>query len=336
MWALNNRTSYAAERNWTRDKQGVHHWLVAVKATFDIGPAGKLTLSDEQPPPLLAPEYRGDPATTSLRLDSDLLAVKPGTDVLLDARAHAPKGKPVPTVPVSLRIGDIEKTLLVHGTRVYYRGAMGLTTTSPLPFTTHPIHYEWAFGGTDTAHPDPRKHRIDVRNPVGKGFAVDPSRLEKQHAHAVEYPNGNPGKAGPAGFGPIGSFWSPRLERGGTYDARWEKSKKPLLPDDYDDTFALSCPEDQRPAKPLRGGETVTIVNMTPAGALRFELPKIFLTFGTRFGSRLEEHRAMLTTVFVDAEAMKLGMIWQSTLRVPTREVDYLDATAINEKPYLR
>jgi hypothetical protein len=29
-----------------------------------------------------------------------------------------------------------------------------------------PIHYEWAFGGTDTAHPDPRKQGIDARNPV--------------------------------------------------------------------------------------------------------------------------------------------------------------------------
>ena len=60
MWALTNETAYAADRNWIRDKQGVHHWLVAVKATFGIGPAGRLKLADEQLPPLLAPEYRGD------------------------------------------------------------------------------------------------------------------------------------------------------------------------------------------------------------------------------------------------------------------------------------
>lgn len=336
MWALDNRTPYAAERNWIRDKQGAHHWLVAVKATFDIGSAGKLTLADEQSPPLLAPEYRGDPAKTSLRLDSDLLAAKPGTDVVLDACAHAPKGRPAASVPVSLRIGDLDKTLVVHGTRVYYRGAMGMTLTAPKPFTTQPIHYEAAFGGSDTAHSDPRKQGIDARNPVGKGYALDARRLENQAAHSIEYPSGNPAKVGPAGFGPIASFWSPRLELAGTYDARWEKSKKPLLPDDYDERFALGAPPDQRLAKPLRGGETVTMVNMTPEGALRFDLPKVLLVFSSRFGRRAEEHRAILTAVIVAPEVKKLSMVWQSTLLVRTREVDYLDATKIVEKEYLR
>lgn len=332
MWALRNRTVYTAERNWTRDKQGVHHWLVAVKATFDIRPGGKLALSDTQLPPLLAPEFRGEPAKSSLRLDSDLLAVKPGTDVLVDGCAHAPKGRPAPTVPVSLRIGDIDKTLVVHGPRAYYRGAAGMTTTSPIPFVTQPIHYEWAFGGTDTSHADPRRHRIDPRNPVGKGFAVDPTRLERQPAHAIEYPNRAPEKAGPAGFGPVCSHWSPRLERAGTYDAHWEKSKKPLLPEDYDERFALSAPEDQLARRPLRGGETLTLVNLTPSGAERFDLPRVSLVFTTKIAGRAEEHGATLATVFVDAEAAQLSLVWQGELRVPARDVDYLDQTTIEER----
>jgi len=36
MWALKNRTPYAAERTWVRDRSGAHHWIVAVKATFDL------------------------------------------------------------------------------------------------------------------------------------------------------------------------------------------------------------------------------------------------------------------------------------------------------------
>src|SRR3954462_13029433 len=161
MWALDNRTPYAAERNWTRDKQGVHHWLVVVKATFDIGPAGRLKLADKQPPPLLKPEYRGEPGKSSLRMDSDLLAPKPGTDVILDACAHAPNGRSAAAVPVSLQVAGLEKKRVGHGIGPYYRGAMGLTTTPPRPFTVQPIHYEWAFGGSDFSHPDPSKHRID-------------------------------------------------------------------------------------------------------------------------------------------------------------------------------
>jgi hypothetical protein len=50
MFMLDNKTPYAAGRNWTRDKRGMHVWIVAVKATFDVAPNGKLTLADEQAP----------------------------------------------------------------------------------------------------------------------------------------------------------------------------------------------------------------------------------------------------------------------------------------------
>lgn len=50
MWALNNRTAYAAERTWVRDKTGTHHWIVCVKASFDLTDDGALSLADEQPP----------------------------------------------------------------------------------------------------------------------------------------------------------------------------------------------------------------------------------------------------------------------------------------------
>jgi hypothetical protein len=331
MWMLENKTPYAADRNWTRDKRGMHVWIVAVKATFDIAPGGRLALADEQVPPALLPEYRGDPLETSLRFDADLLAVKRGTDVLLDACAHAPEGRPARTVAVSLRVERIHKTLLVHGTRVYYRGARGLTTSAPTPFVTQPIHYESAFGGKDTSHPDPAVHRIDARNPVGRGFTLDDRRLENQLAHAIEYPSGDPAKLGPASFGPITSFWSPRIERAGTYDASWERSKKPLLPDDYDDRCAQSAPDDQRPASPLRGGESVLLENMTPEGRLFFQLPRITPTFTTHVNGREEAHAATLTSVFVAVEEKKLCLTWQTSLLVRSRDVDYLDSTEIDE-----
>lgn len=331
MWMLENKTPYAAERNWTRDKRGMNIWIVAVKATFDIAPDGKLTLADEQVPPTLVPEYRGDPSKTSLRLDSDLLAVKPGTDIVLDACAHAPRGRAIESVQVSLRLDRIEKTLLVHGTRFYRQGLVGLTISAPQPFITRPIEYESAFGGTDTSHPNPQKHRIDARNPVGKGFAEDPKTLEKQEAHSIEYPKGNPAKVGPAGFGPLASFWSPRVERGGTYDASWETSKKPLLPDDYDDRCALSAPDDQQPSQPLRGGETVLLENMTPEGRLRLQLPTIIPTFTTHVKGRSEDHLATLTTVFFAVEKMKLSLVWQTSLPVRSPDVEYLDCTDITE-----
>ena len=131
MWQVDNRTPYVAERNWVRDPQGVHHWLVAIRATFEIEPGGHLRLADERLPPVLAPEHFGEPGESSLRYDSDLLAIKPTTDVLVLGSAHAPGGRPASSVSVMLRVGTIDKQLVVHGERVYYEGVAGLATTAP-------------------------------------------------------------------------------------------------------------------------------------------------------------------------------------------------------------
>lgn len=332
MWGLKNRTAYAAERNWTRDKDGVHWWLVAVKATFNIAPGGRLMLADEQPPPVLMPEYFGEPGRSSLRFDSDLLAVKPGMDILVIAHAHAPHGKPAPTVPVAIRIGQFQKILLVHGDRTYSRGLTGVTTTRPQLFTKRPIRYEFAFGGCDLSDPDPKKHCIDERNPIGRGFTRRTAHIVGKPAHTIEYPSGEPADNGPAGFGPIDPSWLPRRKLAGTYDARWDQWKKPLLPDDFDPAFALSAPTDQRLQKPLVGGERIELVNMTPDGVMRFDLPCISLKFTTRISTRREQHHARVALVLVEADEKRVSVVWQSALRVPAPDADYLDETEIVEK----
>jgi len=335
MWALNNGTPYAAERTWIRDKNGAHHWIVVVKATFDIGENGKLTLADEQLPPLHEPEYYGEPGLSSLRYEADLVAPKPGTDVIVNAHAHAPKGKPARSVDVALRVGKLTKSLVVHGTRVYTSGLGGLGTNKPIPFTSKPITYEWAYGGSNLDDPDPRKQAMDGRNPVGKGFPKSASRLANTPAHSVEYPAGDPAKTGPAGFGAIASYWSPRRELAGTYDAKWVEKRKPLLPADYDERFVLCAPPDQRLPKHLRGGEQIALLNMTPDGLLSFELPKIYFTFSSRFGSKAEEHRSKLVSVTVEPEDRCLIVAWQTSLLVRAQDLDYLDETTVGEKAYL-
>ena len=335
MWALNNSTPYAAERTWIRDKNGAHHWIVVVKATFDIGENGKLTLADEQLPPIHEPEYWGEPGLSSLRYESDMVAPKPGTDIIVNAHAHAPKGKPARSVDVALRVGSLTKSLVVHGTRVYTSGIGGVSPSKPIAFTSKPITYEWAYGGADTEDDDPSKQTLDLRNPLGKGVAKRSSSLVNTPAHSVEYPSGNAAKTGPAGFGALASYWLPRLKLAGTYDAKWVEKRKPLLPADYDERFVLCAPVDQRPPKHLMGGEQIALLNMTPDGLLSFEIPKIYLTFSSRFGSRAEEHRSKLVSVIVEPEDRRLVVAWQTSLHVKSRDVDYLDETGIKEKAYL-
>jgi len=336
VWALKNHTAYAAERNWTRDKRGVHQWIVAVRATFVIAPDGKLSLADEQPPPVLVPEYHGEPGASSLRYESDLLRAKPCTDVVVDASAHAPGGKKARRVEVSMRVGPIDKTLLVSGDRVYRKRFLrGVRPSTPALFESQPIRYESSYGGTDTADRDTRKHRLDERNPIGKGFAVKPAHLVDKPVPAIQYAKGDIAERGPAGFGPIDAAWSPRRELAGTYDTAWEKTKKPLLADDYDDLYASCVPPDQRALRYLRGGELVELKNLTSDGMLRFALPRVYLAFSTRFGSQEEEHRGKLTSVLVELEQMRLSLVWQAVLVVAAKRAEYLDHTIIREKPYL-
>jgi hypothetical protein len=68
---------------------------------------------------------------------------------------------------------------------------------------------------------------------------------------------------------------------------------------------------------------------------LRFELPRIYLTFTTHIRSRQEEHRAHLATVLLLPEEKRLAMVWQTALPVTQKDSDYLDSTTIQEKPFL-
>ena len=325
---LLKRTPYGAERSWVRDKDGNHLWLVAVRATYDFDDVGRLRLADEQPPPTLEPVHFGKPESTSLRYDIDLVDPKPTTDVIVNGTAYAPGGQPTRTVQVAARIHNVQKVLLVHGPRVYWQSPVGLACSEARPFTAQPIVYEWAYGGYDQSDSDPRRHKLDPRNPVGRGVAASAATLVDQPAHRIEYPNG---AAVPAGFGAIASHWSPRIELGGTYDAAWSKSRAPLLPADYDPRTRLCSPVDQRPAQHLVGGEGIALSNMTPKGMLALKLPVVRLLFMTHLKSSKAKHGAILGTVIVEPDIGKLTLVFQTRLVVKPRDLDNLDATIITE-----
>jgi len=327
MWAVSNQTPYAAERSWGRDKDGIHEWIVAVKGTFDIKPDGSLSVADEQAEPLLLPEFRGESGLSSLRYEADLVAPKPTTDILINGTAYAPKGLPSKEFLVSARVGPIRKTIKVVGNRIWEKGMFGLVHSAMEPVARVPIVYERAYGGYDQTAPDPKNQRMDARNPVGCGLVVQ----EGSPLPNFEYPEGKLEKAGPAGFGAIASYWSPRRELCGTYDDAWQEGRSPRLPEDWDPRSLLCAPADQLPDRHLRGGEPVELVNLTPDGGMSFVLPKIRLRFRTRIDGRTEDHRAHLATVAIEPDVPRVIMVWQSSLTVSTN-IDYLDETIVSEK----
>jgi len=187
MWALKNRTAYAVGRTWVRDKSGVHHWVVAVKACFSISTWGALTLADEQLPPRLEPEWYGEPGLSSLKYDVDLGMMKPSTDLTVLGTAYAPQDAPAVSVPVMLKTATAEKILVVYGERFYCSSPLGLSVTKPERFRRKPLRYEDAWGGTDTREPSFHKRRYDPRNPIGRGVRAQARGLDGQLAHSIEY-----------------------------------------------------------------------------------------------------------------------------------------------------
>jgi hypothetical protein len=315
MWQVDNRTSFAAERSWVRDRNGAEIWLVAVKCTFDVKADGSTEPSAEQPPVLRVAEHHGDPGKSSLKYDADLVPTKTATDIVVVGHAYAPQGLAVPELDVELRVGGVQKVLRVFGDRTW--GAFG--PSSPTPFAKMPLVYERAFGGIDTRSKNPERD-WDWRNPVGTGFAVSRDNLAQMPLPNIEYPNelisSWKDRPRPAGFGPIASHWQPRVGFAGTYDDTWMKERQPLLPRDFDDRYFQSVPPDQQAPGFLRGGEPVVLRHLTPDGNMRFFLPKVFLGFDTRFydGSSEGHRERKLHTVIIEPDQRRVSLVWLSSL----------------------
>jgi hypothetical protein len=335
MWMLDNHTPYAAERNWVLDKNGAKSWVVAVKATFDILPDGTTKLAEKQEDPLYGEEYSGEPGKSSVLYDADLTGPKQNTDVVLNGHAYAPRGEPVTEVTVTMKVHTIAKRLRVFGDR-RWESFLGLSMTEPEPFEKMPITYERAFGGWDTIPEKVEDQRLDPRNPIGAGFAIRAEHLKNKALPNVEDPqhliSSWSDRPPPAGFGFVASYWLPRLKYAGTYDDKWQKNRFPLLPDDFDERYFQSAPEDQQ--LPLRGGEMVELINLSPQGFLAFELPRIVLGFRTRFGDERIDHRARLHTVVLEPDLPRVFMVWHTALRVPNRRAVFLDQTFIFTKEF--
>ena len=95
------------------------------------------------------------------------------------------------------------------------------------------------------------------------------------------------------------------------------------MPDDLDDRFYLAAPADQQPPAHLKGGETVELMNLTPAGYLRFQLPRVFLGFETYFYSKeVVRHRPTLHTVILEPDVPQVTMVWNTVLQCHAKALE--------------
>jgi hypothetical protein len=333
MWQIENKTPFAAERGWTRDRDGAEVWLVAAKCTFDIHPDGTTWVSSEQPDVLRLPVHNGKAGASSVRYESDLILTKTTTDVILTGQAHAPAGRPVEEIIVEMRVGSLAKKLLVCGERRWISGG----PSRPEPFLSMPIVYERAFGGVD---PLSAKTSLDwdVRNPVGTGFATQSEHLEGRALPCAEYCDQRfeswNDRPAPAGLGPLCSHWEGRARFAGTYDDEWMHGRQPLLPSDFDERFFQCAPPDQQTGEFLCGGEPVVLINLSPVGPLRFYLPRIALQFDTFFtnGEHTRHDVQRLHTVVLEPDFPRVSVVWHTALPCHFK-VQKLERTVVTCRP---
>ena len=323
MLQILNKTPLEAALAPVTDQNGVEIVTVAVKGTFVIPARGqRVRLAEKQLSPLYADEYYGEPGKSSIKYPADLILGKVSTDIGVVGNAHSPTGKPVTKLPVSLRVGQLKKGVLVVGDRKWEKRGMfpGFHVTDPIPFTAMPLVYERAFGGVDKTHKDERKHNWDQRNPIGTGFRVNSDAVEGHSLPNIEDPN-HPistwkDKPPIAGLGFIDASWEPRVEYAGTYDDDWQQRQFPLLPLDFDYRF-FNCANPDLTAKSfLQGGEQVQMVNFSKKGVVEFSLPKIEINLMFRLGETRNHRKGNLWTVIFEPGEDRFSLVWGASLDV--------------------
>jgi hypothetical protein len=316
---LRNHTPFAPFAFKSTNKDGRNFDVVAVKGTYDIVDDRRLKISQEPEAITFSDQYYGAVNVTSVWRAADLAAFKPRADVVVIGTSHAPRGAPSPTWLAEVRLGDVRKTLRVHGPRVWRRRMMAWSLSDPEPCTEVPIKYELAFGGI---FDDGREKHVCEQNPVGAGFTTGrvPSGVDEIVAPRIEDardPITELGKAyTPAGFGFIGRAWLPRRALAGTYDERWKREKWPLSPDDWDDAFYNAAHPDLTCRGYLSGGEPFSALAMTPSGAASFAVPteKIDVRFRYRNG-QIVRYETNLDTFIVDFRTSKVLTVFRA--RIP-------------------
>ena len=238
---INNKTPFAFEPVFLADEEGRPLLVPVIKATYSIENNCRLLPAEEQVPVNLAGEYWGDPDKSSYKYEPECAFIKPATDIVLIGHAYTPTSETT-EVNVTLRVGQIEKSVRVIGDRYWVKALGIISMTKPEEFERIPLIYERAFGGWDRTHSNPAQHAFEPRNPVGTGFRSKNGNFEQgirlPNIEDLRYPVKSYGETSlPAGFGFTSPNWQPRASLAGTYDDAWTKLRMPLLPKDFDRRF---------------------------------------------------------------------------------------------------
>jgi hypothetical protein len=323
------------------------------KQTYNFVDGGTAQYDDNEQIPLVeADEFFGEnnPASDATKYESDLVAYKPMTDVVLVGKAHAPKGKKILQFNVGLQVGAARKIIQVSGDRKVYVTGTGFAFSEPKPFDEMPLDYSRAYGGKDDKSEEGSLYTY-LRNPVGKGFIVKNNTKALQD---LELPNLEPpeklltpknlvlGKfeqwkvyPEPASFGYMGKSFYPRFTLAGLppdshADAEVDRQKtlqkqpevgtpgsqqpQPVMPMLNLEFFNGASPGLRLPY--LVGDEALMLANLdADHPRFTFKLPGVKPKAWLDVGQGRETMPMVPHTVLVFKETNQLTMVWRGCVK---------------------
>jgi hypothetical protein len=130
--------------------------------------------TDEQGNPVAVQDQldinEGDVETPLGVLESDVVPIKEGCDFAVYGSAISRNG-PVARMDVTVKLGTVTRSVRVTGDRAWVPSHSGVSISKTVPFTTMPLDYSRAFGGT-------APHPVGIQgsepsNPLGRGWVLD-------------------------------------------------------------------------------------------------------------------------------------------------------------------
>jgi hypothetical protein len=320
-----NTTPFLAELFPSTDKHGRKHCVVVLKGSFDVNGDGECDVAAEQVPFVYADQHYGDPATTSIRFESDFAPVKPRRELLVNGSAFAPRGRPVTALEIALVGPGVCKRAAVTGDRIWVAGLLDTRPSAPEPFVTMPVVWDRAFGGADLSHTErPQKNGTETRNLVGVGFHLnsDQETVLGNPLPNVERPESPmrnwSDKPEPIGFGPIGRGWQPRVQFAGTYDQQWVEETRPFLPADFDEHYFQSAPFDQQ-LDDLSAGATFGCLNMSETGRFVARLPPFSCPVRFIFDDSVQGFTITPDTLVLQPSAGRVILLGRTSVPLPRK-----------------
>jgi hypothetical protein len=320
MLELVNNTLWSAGLYPGWDRYRRPQMTLVIKAGFWFSERGELTPMKNPPPIEESDRFYEESGDSSLAAACDTVPYKNGAELLVYGTAYPPQqDSSMMEVSLGLRRNNEDywqKSLRVFGPRSWHRGLTGVSLGRPESLEPLPLRYEFAYGGSD---PRNEMQQYD-KNPVGAGY----SHRSRYHS-ALGVPQieisstflrSLTQRPEPGGFGPIPTFWEPRIRHQPNMDeGRQSMGLCPFL-DDVNPAFYNAAPPDQRFSETFAGTESILLKGLLNKrdgdNAVLIHLPLLSPKIDLQKGGERKAITAQCDTLVVNADAREIHLVWRA------------------------